>query len=91
VSILIGQKADVSTIRFKDSVLWGQTDLLPADQGVFCVESYGFILSASTYAGQDVPEGAVPSYDFIKSYSNWFTEPKASNIKFKNWGSGVRS
>ena len=93
VTLNIGGLFDKNYIRFKDSVIWGQTDLLPADTGSFWVESYGMWISEATKSGKVVPETMLSHlpYEKIISYANWFTEASVTNVKFKNWGSGFRT
>ena len=93
VTLMIGGNFENNKIVFKDSVLMGQTDVLPADSSSVCVESYGYWLSAASQSGKVVPESLLSAlpYEKIKSYANWYTESYATNITFRNWNSGTRS
>mmetsp|Transcript_42495 Transcript_42495/g.49592 ORF Transcript_42495/g.49592 Transcript_42495/m.49592 type:complete len:91 (-) Transcript_42495:458-730(-) len=88
---MVGALYEVTNIRFKDSVLWGQSDKLPVDTGKFCIDTYGFLPATSTVLGKVVPEFKLSNlpYEKVKSDSNWFIETRASNVKFKNWKSGA--
>ena len=93
VTLNIGGLFDINNIRFKDSTIWGQTNLLPEDKGQFWVESYGFWIPQATLKGKVVPESMLSHlpYEKVISYANWFAEVRVSNIKFKNWDSAFRS
>ena len=54
VTLMIGGNFGNNKIVFKDSVLMGQTDVLPADSSSVCVESYGYWLSAASQSGKVV-------------------------------------
>mmetsp|Transcript_42498 Transcript_42498/g.49595 ORF Transcript_42498/g.49595 Transcript_42498/m.49595 type:complete len:91 (+) Transcript_42498:209-481(+) len=88
---MVGDLFEVTNVRLKDSVLWGQSDKLPVDTGSFCIDTYGYWLATSTTGGKVVPEGMLSRlpYEKVKSDSNWFIETRGSNVKFKNWRSGT--
>lgn len=90
---MIGGAFELSRIVFKDSVIMGQTDLLPADSGSYCIDTYGMFLSNAAGGGKVVPESIISRipYEHIRSYGNWYTEAEASNVTFKNWNQGSRT
>jgi len=92
-TLLIGGTFETNTIKFNNSIIWGETDLLPADTGSFCINVIGIWLPGATNMGKVVPE-TKPSnlpYHKIKSYANWYTEAWGNGLTFKNWKSGERS
>jgi parallel beta-helix repeat protein len=93
IHIMIGGDIETNLIYLKNSVIMGQTDLLPTDSSNNCVESYGIWLSIATLKGKIFPEVKLSNlpYEKIKSYANWFSESTFDAITFKNWPSGSRN
>ena len=79
-------------IHLKDSVIWGESNVLPQDEGSFCIDIFGYWLSAASNSGKVVPEVKLSKlpYEKIKSDASWFTEGYGQNVTFKNWKSGTR-
>jgi parallel beta-helix repeat protein len=93
VTLMNGATFENNYISLKDSVIMGQTDLLPVDSSSLCVESYGFLLAYASQGGKVFPATKTSELPFekIMSYANWFTEATVDNVIFKNWASGSRT
>ena len=80
-------------IEMEDIIIWGETSVLPADSGSYCIDSYGIWLPGASSGSKKVPESMLSSlpYHKLMSEASWMTEAFATNVTFKNWASGEKS
>ena len=80
-------------IEMEDIIIWGETNVLPADSGSYCIDSYGIWLPGASSGGKQVPESmlSILPYHKLMSEASWMTEAFATNVTFKNWVSGEKS
>lgn len=93
ITIMNGGNNENTVINVENAVIWGESDLLPADDTNNCINIFGVFLSVSTIDGKNFPEPMLPHLPFYKimSYATWFTEAYYTNVTFKNWKSGIRA
>uniref|UniRef100_A0A7S3K910 Uncharacterized protein n=1 Tax=Euplotes crassus TaxID=5936 RepID=A0A7S3K910_EUPCR len=91
-SPMSGVNQDNNFLTLKDSVIMGESLVLPQDSGSYCIALHGMWGSSATRGGKQFPEVKLSNlpYHKIKSYANWYTEGHHTNVTFKNWASGTR-
>jgi len=92
LSLMSSRIRDYSYFALENSVIMGESKILPKDPHSYCVDLHGVYSTQSTHSGKVFPENK-PSklpYHKIKSYSNWYVQGHHSGVTFKNWESGTR-